>query len=325
MSVAALREFLTAQIARAKAEDVLFSLHLKATMMKVSDPIIFGHAVRAFFPKTFAAVRRDAGRGRPDPERRPRRHPQAAWTRCRDERARSRRPFEAELADGPAPGDGRLRPRHHQPARAERRHRRRLDAGHDPHLRPHVGPGRQGGRHARRHPGQQLRRHLPGRHRRLPRQRRLRPRDHGLGAQRRPDGAGGRGVRQPRQDLRDPAPPARCAWSTQAGNVVLEHAVGAGRHLAHVPDQGRADPRLGQARRHPRPRHRRPGGVLAGRDARARREPDRQGQGVPARARHRAACRSRSWRRTRRSRSRWSASARARTRSRSPATCCATT
>ncbi|MEO3751157.1 NADP-dependent isocitrate dehydrogenase [Streptomyces sp. B6B3] len=55
MRVAALREFLTAQVGRAKAEGVLFSLHLKATMMKVSDPIIFGHAVRAFFPKTFAA------------------------------------------------------------------------------------------------------------------------------------------------------------------------------------------------------------------------------------------------------------------------------
>ncbi|QNS07776.1 NADP-dependent isocitrate dehydrogenase [Streptomyces xanthii] len=54
LRVAALREFLTAQIAKAKAEGVLFSVHLKATMMKVSDPIIFGHVVRAFFPKTFA-------------------------------------------------------------------------------------------------------------------------------------------------------------------------------------------------------------------------------------------------------------------------------
>ncbi|GAA3792765.1 NADP-dependent isocitrate dehydrogenase [Streptomyces chiangmaiensis] len=54
MRVAALREFLTAQVARAKEEGVLFSVHLKATMMKVSDPIIFGHVVRAFFPKTFA-------------------------------------------------------------------------------------------------------------------------------------------------------------------------------------------------------------------------------------------------------------------------------
>ena len=53
MSVAALRRFLTEQIARAKADDVLFSLHLKATMMKVSDPIIFGHGVQAFFPTLF--------------------------------------------------------------------------------------------------------------------------------------------------------------------------------------------------------------------------------------------------------------------------------
>ncbi|MFF5701081.1 NADP-dependent isocitrate dehydrogenase [Streptomyces sp. NPDC012794] len=54
MHVDALRTFLNDQIQRAKAEDVLFSVHLKATMMKVSDPIIFGHVVRAFFPKTFA-------------------------------------------------------------------------------------------------------------------------------------------------------------------------------------------------------------------------------------------------------------------------------
>jgi isocitrate dehydrogenase len=54
MRVAALREFLTAQVARAKDEGVLFSVHLKATMMKVSDPIIFGHVVRAFFPRLFA-------------------------------------------------------------------------------------------------------------------------------------------------------------------------------------------------------------------------------------------------------------------------------
>ncbi|MER6392600.1 NADP-dependent isocitrate dehydrogenase [Streptomyces sp. NPDC001523] len=54
MHVDALRTFLNAQIERAKNEDVLFSVHLKATMMKVSDPIVFGHVVRAFFPKTFA-------------------------------------------------------------------------------------------------------------------------------------------------------------------------------------------------------------------------------------------------------------------------------
>src|SRR5947208_6604573 len=50
---AALDAFLAEQIADAKEKDVLFSVHLKATMMKVSDPIIFGHAVRAYFGDVF--------------------------------------------------------------------------------------------------------------------------------------------------------------------------------------------------------------------------------------------------------------------------------
>jgi isocitrate dehydrogenase len=50
MRAAALDVFLAEQIADARAKDILFSVHLKATMMKVSDPILFGHAVRAFFP-----------------------------------------------------------------------------------------------------------------------------------------------------------------------------------------------------------------------------------------------------------------------------------
>ena len=53
MSVSALREFLAEQVADAKAKGVLFSLHMKATMMKVSDPIIFGHAVEVFFADVF--------------------------------------------------------------------------------------------------------------------------------------------------------------------------------------------------------------------------------------------------------------------------------
>ncbi|MGZ8722977.1 MAG: NADP-dependent isocitrate dehydrogenase [Aeromicrobium sp.] len=55
MRAAALDEFLAAQIARAKDEGILFSVHLKATMMKVSDPIIFGHVVKAFLPELFAS------------------------------------------------------------------------------------------------------------------------------------------------------------------------------------------------------------------------------------------------------------------------------
>ena len=53
MSAKALDQFLAAQIARAKEEGVLFSTHLKATMMKVSDPVLFGHVVRAYFADVF--------------------------------------------------------------------------------------------------------------------------------------------------------------------------------------------------------------------------------------------------------------------------------
>lgn len=53
MRADALSTFFRAQVARAKAEGVLFSVHLKATMMKVSDPIMFGHAVRAYFAEVF--------------------------------------------------------------------------------------------------------------------------------------------------------------------------------------------------------------------------------------------------------------------------------
>lgn len=53
MEAAHLHAFLANAIAKAKSEDVLFSLHLKATMMKVSDPIIFGHVVKAFFKDVF--------------------------------------------------------------------------------------------------------------------------------------------------------------------------------------------------------------------------------------------------------------------------------
>ncbi len=53
MSVSALQQFLKEQKEDAKSKGILFSLHLKATMMKVSDPIIFGHAVKVFFAPVF--------------------------------------------------------------------------------------------------------------------------------------------------------------------------------------------------------------------------------------------------------------------------------
>ncbi len=54
MRKAALTAFIESQIAKAKADGVLFSVHLKATMMKVSDPIIFGHVVKVFFKDLIA-------------------------------------------------------------------------------------------------------------------------------------------------------------------------------------------------------------------------------------------------------------------------------
>jgi isocitrate dehydrogenase len=59
MSKEALRTFLAQTIEEAKAKDVLWSIHLKATMMKVSDPIMFGHAVEVFFKDVFAKFAAD--------------------------------------------------------------------------------------------------------------------------------------------------------------------------------------------------------------------------------------------------------------------------
>jgi isocitrate dehydrogenase len=54
MSARALDSFLAKTVEEAKSENLLYSLHLKATMMKVSDPILFGHAVKVFFAEAFA-------------------------------------------------------------------------------------------------------------------------------------------------------------------------------------------------------------------------------------------------------------------------------
>ena len=59
MSAKALSAFLTQQYASTKNNDVLFSIHLKATMMKVSDPIIFGHAVKAYLAPVFSQYAKD--------------------------------------------------------------------------------------------------------------------------------------------------------------------------------------------------------------------------------------------------------------------------
>jgi len=68
MRKVALEAFLAKEIADAKAQDVLFSVHLKATMMKVSDPIIFGHVVEQFFPAVFEQYAEQLGSVGADPD-----------------------------------------------------------------------------------------------------------------------------------------------------------------------------------------------------------------------------------------------------------------
>ena len=167
--------------------------------------------------------------------------------------------IEQGLADGAGVGDGRLQPRDHQSACAQRCDRGRVDAGDDPHLRAHVGPGRERTRHVGGDPGLLVRRHLPGGHRRLPRPRRLRPDHDGLGAQRGVDGPGRRGVRLPRQNLRNRPAPAPCRSSTAPATPCCSTTpVAQGDIWRMCQTKDVADPGLGQARRHPRPRHRTP-------------------------------------------------------------------
>mmetsp|Transcript_5767 Transcript_5767/g.22463 ORF Transcript_5767/g.22463 Transcript_5767/m.22463 type:complete len:366 (-) Transcript_5767:305-1402(-) len=116
--------------------------------------------------------------------------------------------------------------------------------------------------------------------------RRLRPAHHGHRAQCRSDGPAGRGIRLARQDLRDPGRRRRQHHRPGNRRGADEPKRRRGRHLAHVPVQGRRDPRLGQAGRHARPQFRHAGGVLARPVPPARGAADHQGQDVPARAQH---------------------------------------
>jgi isocitrate dehydrogenase len=94
MRRAALAEFLVQQIADAKERGVLFSVHLKATMMKVSDPIIFGHAARAYFGDVFERARVSPNEGLGALEKALEKLPD-------DEAAPIRGAIEAAYKDGP--------------------------------------------------------------------------------------------------------------------------------------------------------------------------------------------------------------------------------
>ena len=294
--------------------------------MKVSDPIIFGHAVEAFFPALFAehgAALEAAGISANDGLGN---LLDAVEALPDDERAadRGRRPARA-WPTGPRLAMVDSDQRHHQPARPERRHRRRLDAGHDPHVGPDV----------ERRAGEQqdtkavipdssyagiyqvviddCRAHGaydPATMGSVP--------NVGLMAQKAEEYGS--------HDKTFEIPTAGTVRVVDgSGTALLEHTVEAGDIWRMCQAKDAPDPGLGEAGRHPGPRHRRAGRVLA------RRGP---GPTTPRSSPRSAAtsptttptgCRSRSWRRSRPSPSRSSASAGARTRSRSPATCSATT
>ena len=199
-----LDEFLADQLEAARRDGILFSVHLKATMMKVSDPIIFGHAVRAYFADLFAShgdalagagLSADDGLGALlgglD------RLPVRSTRRCR-------RGGRRGVRVRPVAGDGRLRPRDHEPARAVRRDHRCVDAGRDPRLGTDVEP--------RRRAQQDTLFVIPDHSyaalyaetvEDCRRNGAFDPADDGHDAKRRADGAEGRGVRLARQDVSD--------------------------------------------------------------------------------------------------------------------------
>ena len=252
MSRKALTAFLAREIDDAKARGVLFSLHLKATMMKVSDPIIFGHAVRVFFGELFERHGEALARVGADPTNGLGSVIASTDELPADERDAARKAIADALERGPAmamvnsdkgitnlhvPSDVIVDASMPAMIRTSGKmwKRRRATAGH------------QGGDSR-----QLLRRRLPGDDRLLQAARRVRSEHDGHRAERRSDGAEGRGVRLARQDLRG-ARRGHDARRRRPRRRAREPCGRGGRHLAHVQRQGRADPRLGQARRVARP------------------------------------------------------------------------
>jgi hypothetical protein len=256
--------------------------------MKVSDPIIFGHAVRALLgdvmdvhADALAALRRRSGR-RPRCDARG--HRAAPRRRARDRRGRDprrrRRRTGARLR--------RLRPRHHEPARPLRRHHRRVDARDDPHVRATCGERTVSP--ATRRPSSPTRA--------TRRCTRRRSRTAAATARSTPRGWGrcrtsGSWPRRPRSTARttrpSASPPPGRSVSSPTARRSARARRRAGRHLAHVPHDRRGDPRLGPALRRAQSPQRHPGRVLARRDACARRPADREARGGARRPRHRRA------------------------------------
>ncbi len=139
MSKKALCDFYEKELEDCRESGILFSLHVKATMMKVSHPIVFGHCVKIFYKEAFEKhgelfneLGVNVNNGMVDLYDKIETLPES--------QARRDHPRPARLPRAPPrAGDGRLRQGHHQLPLAQRRDRRRLDAGDDPPRRQDVG------------------------------------------------------------------------------------------------------------------------------------------------------------------------------------------
>ncbi len=191
MRAAALSRFLAEQFADARDSGLLYSVHLKATMMKVSDPIIFGHAVRTYFAGVFDRHEADLRQVGVNPNDGLGALLAAIEQLPSDRRDAIRASIEDAYADGPALGDGRLRPWDHQSPRPERRDHRRLDARGDSRLRTDVELHGRAAGHEVRDSRPLLRGVVCGNRRGLQAPWGVRPGDDGNYSERRSDGAGG--------------------------------------------------------------------------------------------------------------------------------------
>jgi isocitrate dehydrogenase len=209
MRKAALQAFLAEQVADAQAQGVLFSVHLKATMMKVSDPIIFGHAVRAYFAEVFEQYADELASVGADPNQGLGGVLADVATLPDDARTAVEQAIAAAYDRGPALAQvdsSRGITNLHVPSdviidasmpAAIRSSGQMWNAADELQDAKYVIPDSSYAALYDETVG-------------TARARRLRPDDDGHDAQRRPHGAEGRGVRQPRQDLRGPRRRAPC-------------------------------------------------------------------------------------------------------------------
>ena len=285
MSRAALVSFLESQMEDAKKQGVLFSIHLKATMMKVSDPIIFGVAVRTFFRDVFdkhAAAFKEVGvdpnNGLGDLYAAIKRLPPAkqAEIEADIQACYAKRPALAMVNSDK--GITNL----HVPSDVI------IDASIPPMIRD---SGQMWG------PDGKLREakavipdhsYAPLYHEAIEH-----CKQHGAFDPRTMGTVPNVGLMA--QQAEEYGSHDKTFQIPAAGTVRVVDAAGhdadrarrgGGRHLARVSGEGRADPRLGEARRHPRADHRRAGGLLARQEPGARRPAHRQGDPVPERPRH---------------------------------------